>query len=803
MALGVKYSATVMQQYFDYQIEILEDGYTGAVILGTLSNPLFTINYMGDADNMHEPMRTSMATVHIYVEKDSDVEDLVNDIIETQEKKYFIKIYRKACGTADAYSVMWRGIVLQDNFVIENDCNYTFELTAVDGIARLKEVKIALTDANNSNIVEGVINMLKQTGVEDLYGADEFFLTTGCRYFEDSFSSLTIDPLAFTKYLPTQVHSIWEVDKPVTYRSYYDVLESICRTFSLRLMHSNGHFWLIHAHVYNIADVIVHRYSKGYNISGNPAIPIVDALQKNVNLSAFGQVNNTIAASAVVGNIEYGSQFLITPALKRVELNYAFAGANIIFNVFQEDITAPRDTGFVSAGGAGQLFVNAHLFTKWDSNYVGTTWQVLTVNYWVKVQVGSSYWNGNAWTTTNTALLVKSTKFTVEAGDQIFGNASLQFSTTSLPSGAIFISAYTTIDTHPVVTPTKVSDLTNATVHLSQTVYQVTERKYIASNTSTNVDSSLVYDYGTTLLGDNPTGSFNNLQVYNGSAWVKSDLWRFGTLVGTKIECLQLTVQLIMQTQNRPNKKLDATVWGGNWEPWRGMFWNVATENYRMVWNSCSYDAYQESWQGTWCVLTVVDTGVANDTPVDVRFLELLNTPARPTNGLGSVIDLGRDYLRVSSSTTDIAVGDFNELEIAPYTGGTIPSGTSISVVNAANGRVIIVTTNAAVEPTDTSISIAGSNTSEPIPAGSAISIVGQNIINNLSLSSGASDAFYEHIQSTASATWTVDHDLNKRPSVTVVNSAGATVIGDVEYTSNNQCVLTFRAAFGGRAYFN
>jgi hypothetical protein len=61
----------------------------------------------------------------------------------------------------------------------------------------------------------------------------------------------------------------------------------------------------------------------------------------------------------------------------------------------------------------------------------------------------------------------------------------------------------------------------------------------------------------------------------------------------------------------------------------------------------------------------------------------------------------------------------------------------------------------------------------------------------------------YTHTQTSASATWTVAHNLNCKPSVTIVDSAGNVQIGEVLYDSDNQITLTFAAAFSGFAYLN
>lgn len=64
-------------------------------------------------------------------------------------------------------------------------------------------------------------------------------------------------------------------------------------------------------------------------------------------------------------------------------------------------------------------------------------------------------------------------------------------------------------------------------------------------------------------------------------------------------------------------------------------------------------------------------------------------------------------------------------------------------------------------------------------------------------------DKFYAHDQMTASALWTVNHNLNKYPSVSVTDSAGNVVEGDIAFVSGNQLTIVFSSAFAGKAYCN
>lgn len=67
----------------------------------------------------------------------------------------------------------------------------------------------------------------------------------------------------------------------------------------------------------------------------------------------------------------------------------------------------------------------------------------------------------------------------------------------------------------------------------------------------------------------------------------------------------------------------------------------------------------------------------------------------------------------------------------------------------------------------------------------------------------GGGDAHYTHVQGVAEAIWEVTHNLNKRPSVTVVDSTDNIVFGEVEYLTMNTIRLKFAGAFSGKAYFN
>ena len=58
--------------------------------------------------------------------------------------------------------------------------------------------------------------------------------------------------------------------------------------------------------------------------------------------------------------------------------------------------------------------------------------------------------------------------------------------------------------------------------------------------------------------------------------------------------------------------------------------------------------------------------------------------------------------------------------------------------------------------------------------------------------------------QGIATDTWIIEHNLNKHPSIAVVDSSGKIQMPDeVEYTDENTITVTFLSAFAGKAYLN
>lgn len=62
--------------------------------------------------------------------------------------------------------------------------------------------------------------------------------------------------------------------------------------------------------------------------------------------------------------------------------------------------------------------------------------------------------------------------------------------------------------------------------------------------------------------------------------------------------------------------------------------------------------------------------------------------------------------------------------------------------------------------------------------------------------------ANYVHVQSIPAQVWTITHGLGFEPNVTVVDSAGNQVEGDITYVLG-EVIASFSSAFAGRAFLS
>lgn len=163
---------------------------------------------------------------------------------------------------------------------------------------------------------------------------------------------------------------------------------------------------------------------------------------------------------------------------------------------------------------------------------------------------------------------------------------------------------------------------------------------------------------------------------------------------------------------------------------------------------------------------------------------------------------LVQEYSAVQIHTLNVTVP--TEAAVAAYVEGVIAGGTDNITINQNSNNEL-----QAIGTINKNESVTAVN---PVYdwVGTQAEYVSQNIANTHPewLCYITDDAFnpqstYVFDQGTASTTWSITHNLNKYPAITVVDSAGSNVDYKATYINSNQVQLDFNSAFKGKAYLN
>ena len=136
-----------------------------------------------------------------------------------------------------------------------------------------------------------------------------------------------------------------------------------------------------------------------------------------------------------------------------------------------------------------------------------------------------------------------------------------------------------------------------------------------------------------------------------------------------------------------------------------------------------------------------------------------------------------------------------------PHNSETITVTKTDKVTTVTEGATDTVETSIPGKPGPVNVLTIGSVTTGSTDSASA-TITGTAPTQTLNLVLPKA-AVYTHNQGSAATSWTITHNLGYYPNVAIVDSSGNLVVGDVQYSSNNQVVVSFSGAFSGSAHLS
>lgn len=231
MPYGKKYTlSAISKSGLTYTAEIWENNYTSGVVyqVPAGSSP-FVLDCLASGDDPFQPILPTTLTIQADF---TDFTGPLPDFLTTDDKKYYVKLY--ANGTT--YFV-WQGFILMDTLSVPFTTGRNFiNIICVDGLGILKSAPYGFTSADintGESLIQIINNCIAAIGTPELY-----YINSAVNYYAQ-FQNTAQSYLRQTYILP----QVW-MNNDYTFKSCYEVLETICTAHGVQIFQSNGEWWV-------------------------------------------------------------------------------------------------------------------------------------------------------------------------------------------------------------------------------------------------------------------------------------------------------------------------------------------------------------------------------------------------------------------------------------------------------------------------------------------------------------------------------------------------------------------------------
>lgn len=344
-----------------WKVEIHDSDFVGSETIFYVAPGGIDIEYRGDEDNLHWPILASTARFVMMVE-DATHEQLITDMAGAKEGRFTIAIYKSG-------TFFWAGVINSPEISIEdNDFPYAFSITAVDGLALLKNYPCSQSGKRWDDVYEGQSKFItiisrclkKVPHVVTHFTGSTKFLVTAINWYSDQSPAIsaTSDPFDH-HYVDNRAFATGKASGAAAFLSCYDALVNILRAFNARISLTDGYF---------LIEQIEHRAAA----IGAPA-----NYSRYYAYDLTGPTANTLTASQDIGRLEdikkgAGGTYSFVPALQKVRATQTLnALQNLIPAAqFSSDAPATYTVGWVKGQGLGS-YMRFTCTIEWELENVG------------------------------------------------------------------------------------------------------------------------------------------------------------------------------------------------------------------------------------------------------------------------------------------------------------------------------------------------------------------------------------------------------------------------------------------------
>ena len=603
-----------------YKIEIYDNEWTVASSSFNVTSEGFSLEYAGQTDDIVSPIVGSQCVIRAY-NTDSNFDTFLTHLREHQQDRFSMKILLH---DGSSYNTYWTGVILQDLISDDDDVKpRVVEIIATDGISFLANKEY--TTIENVTIEEFIETALSTIGLGDLYASTDTFYATTLNVWDTNMTySATTDVATLIRF-NSRVYTYKEEDATTIYSNYLEILRELCIAFGARFYQEEGVF---HFEQY-VERVSASRSVTTYQFDGTKIS--TSAVSNDVTL------NQTTSGGAR----RSGNAFNYLPALKKVQVSFNQERASNLLasRIVYTNITPRQSIGFVPNTSNGRLTMETLLTYQLTLNttpgsvsleFYRPLWQieirVEDINnagtfYYLKRDfvggtLGGQLYGATSWTTTPSTYVVDGSIGRNDATG-LFLQAPLNLATPPLPvSGEveIDINFWKVVDNqHNLQTipsyfdETFVMEARRVTfVNDSGSLSEV--EVFTATNTDVDINSNLTLDLGVLRVSD-AVGLQGSFYIYNGSAWVRSTLWRRANS-GSYQSLYKLLTSEVLSLHKKTIERYDGSIISSTLFGQRLIF-----DSKSWVMLRGSYNANNDEWSGEWFAIEQDSTNITTEDP--------------------------------------------------------------------------------------------------------------------------------------------------------------------------------------------
>ena len=650
-----------------WQIEILDSTLSSGNMNTefSLTPDGLTIKWDGENDERYQPVKASACRFTIMIEN-ATLAGFPTLLAAADEGRFTVKVQKYDGSSWDTY---WRGFIVAQDMEIEDiDYPYEFDVEAIDGIGRLKDLNFNHTAGifavgTKYRGTKYVREMLRLCGYIADFGTGNTFLTTIIDIYEDSMSNIgaqNSDPLYKTQCNANVFLNIDDnaVQNPV---SAMEVLENWCQIFGARIFQAGGTWHFIQIQRYHTAgNVEYRRYDEDADTAalGNGT----------TDLNKIGGTANTIDIDSTTIIKLAGMKKSFYNPLYRAAIQYGVYGSTSLIqttptNQYAGSTPSVHNLGTVTANANDKIIVSWAVNTDYNGNgtYVlstisgGYTGLGIGGNYLILKIYNSTgeYWDNtnNAWVASdvpNYIIAHQLTGFFMNPNNDYAAPSPqvIVMEATNLPRSDTYyvsfasdlwimasgydnppdisalgtgqISAHSsgtiaTMATYPLTVFNAPNEAADSWVHYMIGSSVVANRDYFCETAN---NASELYKTEV-IIGDGPKStSVGHLEVWNGAAWVVSDLWQQSG-AGTSATLLTVMAETMLSGQKNYVDKNEQTLYLKGGEPYLFDFTNSIkiTEggsDYLYIPNGMTIKTGFDEISGVWFKSVIDATSLTN-----------------------------------------------------------------------------------------------------------------------------------------------------------------------------------------------